>query len=370
MKTSRIIYSLLIIFNIALVTTSLQASELDIKFDKKIRKKFKNLLKEDLVFLKNFSFHNEASEETLKIFDFQKFDNESVVSWLNQRVNYIIDEKNYSKLKIETIDYFFPYENPNDLPEIDVDITDNESDKDNLTIMSNIGTAIYYSGKKSQRLLGIKIKEEKGWWNYIDVPVRSPRAGIIQIGEGLFNKKFVYSTQDPSSRGNKIVRLATLFHEARHSDGSGKDLGFLHVTCPKNHDYSGLKACDFNLNGPYTIGSRMLKEFINSCDNCAEDEKEILRLRALSSSNRVLKERQLVVSESEDDKINILKNLLFLKQRATQLKLQRMDEIKLTVSIRVLKRKIAELEADDKKIIKEKAEFIDPKPELNENHEE
>ncbi len=109
------------------------------------------------------------------------------------------------------------------------------------------------------------------------IPVDSPRAGIMMIGEG-------YESATQTAKGQTIAlppefRQAILLHEARHSDCTGglstADLnalrsaqndddtdklvatmhcGHLHVKCPAGHDFAGIAACDHESWGAYTVG--------------------------------------------------------------------------------------------------------------------
>lgn len=344
-----------------------QASNVNFKYDSGVKQKYVKLIENDLKFLHEFSFTQEPQEETLKVFGLESFDTDDVEKWLDQRVSHIIKDRSYDSLKLKTLNYFFPYENPNDFPEIESYATPNKTEKEikEMTVMSNIGTAIYYSGKRSQRLLGLRIK--RGLFKYRTVEVNSPRVGILQIGEGLFSKKFMDNPKDKDSRVNSIIRLTTLLHEARHSDGAGKNLGFLHIPCPIGHDYAGLKACDFSLNGAYSVGAQAMKEFLKNCDDCEEDEKEILRLRILENKNRVIKKRKLVTNNT-NEKVSMLKNLLFLKLQLNQLKLFKHQAEKNLESITRIKAEIDKLSKEEENSYEE-AIYLDPKPELNQINE-
>ncbi|MCP4913565.1 MAG: hypothetical protein GY909_10635 [Oligoflexia bacterium] len=341
-----------------------QARNVNFKYDSGVKRKYVSIIENDLDFLHEFSFSQEPNPETLQVFGLESFQSTDIEKWLSERVNYIIKDRSYESLKLKTLKYFFPYENPNDFPEIESYATPNRSEKEikEMTIMSNIGTAIYYSGKRSQRLLGLRIK--KGLLKYDTVAIRSPRVGILQIGEGLFSKKFLDNPKDEDSRVNSIIRISTLLHEARHSDGSGKNLGFLHIPCPKGHDYEGLKACDFNLNGPYSISSQSLIEFLKSCQDCNEEEKEIIRFRILNNSDRVIKKRKLVTT-STNEKVSMLKNLLFLKLQLNELKLDTQLKEKNLNSIESIRNEIDKLSKEEENSY-EHATHLDPKPELNE----
>ena len=158
-----------------------------------------------------------------------------------------------------------------------------------MTVMSNIGSALYMGGKNKRQIFNMKIS--RGLMRSAEkVSVISPRAGIIQIGEGLFAPELTINKDAPDAMINSIFRLSTFFHEARHSDGNGTSLAFSHAICPKGHAYEDEAACDESLNGSYTVGAVMLMEMAQGCgENCSEREKEILKVLILDDASRILK---------------------------------------------------------------------------------
>ncbi len=155
------------------------------------------------------------------------------------------------------------------------------SDSGAVTVMSNFGSALYFTGKINGLLVGIKIPGAG------EARVVSPRAGIIKIGAGLF--KALVDAKDSTGVGDSMSRLSTFFHEARHSDGNGASLSFLHAVCPKGHDLEHINACDRNLNGPYTVGGVIGRHLTELCEKCSVAEKEALRLSYLDSFGRVIR---------------------------------------------------------------------------------
>jgi hypothetical protein len=157
----------------------------------------------------------------------------------------------------------------------------------------NIGTSVYLEGKYDRVPVGINIPAVG------NIAVNSPRVGLIKLGEGYsrtlaqsyYTNPEVFGS-DPinnlDSEGNKIDRLSTLFHEARHSDGSGKHLGFVHANCPAGHDLAGLPACDDSNNGPYAVGAMALKVLYIQCSTCSTLEKTRLKVSILDSFSRLL----------------------------------------------------------------------------------
>ena len=149
--------------------------------------------------------------------------------------------------------------------------------------MSNLSSALFLTGKES----GTQVA-------FINIPgigrVKAPsvRVGITKVGAGLFLPVDRSKQGKNTSYASSLYRLSIMMHEARHSDGNGRSVGFKHAVCPKGHDFEGYTSCDRNLNGPYTLGAVFLKSVLANCESCSEKEKENLRLRALDSLGRVI----------------------------------------------------------------------------------
>ena len=110
------------------------------------------------------------------------------------------------------------------------------------------------------------------------------------MGPGLFNDFGGLQFQNVFY---DIFRAGVLFHEARHSDGHGKTLGFMHAKCPATHDLAGLNACDAATNGPYTIGSEMHKYLMYACgSSCSELTMKALQVLYADQSSRTLESWQ------------------------------------------------------------------------------
>ena len=211
----------------------------------------------------------------------------NALSWLQQRVQYVVGESFDLEDNMYVASERHRFPNPTEKPTIETPTSQPRGGGTAKTVMSNIGAALYYAGKDGGVLLGLKIPGEGR------VRVSSPRTGIIKIGEGLFAQLKHYRDLSADSIALRISRLATFFHEGRHSDGNGKSLGFFHATCPAGHDYAGLPACDRNLNGPYTVGYLMLSLFRAQCAAnglCNTAELAALSAAAADSYGRVLRE--------------------------------------------------------------------------------
>lgn len=326
-----------VLISITLTLLSLSSlAEVKITFSTKVKNSQEKALKKDLKVLSEFNFSEEGSEDTLYFFGIESLTNEDLEEWLDARVNWIIPEMEMSKLKlIEGESAKYPQ---NGLPTIEMPSA--KPSGKGVVVMSNIGTALYFAGKQAKRQMGLKIKTSL--FKREKVMIDSPRIGILMIGEGLFMNRLQINRRDEDAKANSLGRLQTLFHEARHSDGHGKHLGFFHAVCPKDHDYAGLNACDRNMNGPYSIGSNLMKEFIKNCEDCSEAENEVMKLVWLDSLNRVIKDSE-VISENENAEIKTLEIDIALKETLLTLASSDEERQKLAAKISDLKKKLREL---------------------------
>lgn len=282
-----------ILLSSLLVTTAIlnTSNASEIMLSKSIKPELRNKIERDLNVLENFKFSAKANPMTLNVMGLSALNSSTATEWLNQRVNYVISEKALSlfNLLIKRVVYV---ETKNvDFPNADITpySTGGVNAEEGFTVMSNIGSGLYYAGKKERQVYGMKVS--RGFLHRSErVAVTSPRAGIIQIGEGLFAPELTVNKENENALANSIFRLGTFFHESRHSDGNGSSLGFMHAICPAHHDYEGQPACDENLNGPYTVGALMMAEMAKACDEstCSESDMQTLKLLVLDSANRIM----------------------------------------------------------------------------------
>ena len=278
---------------------SVQAAKhnVEIEFSKGISKKQRKTMSRDLKVLEEMDFHLDADEETLKVMGLDRLDAQSAKTWLEDRVRYVIEDTAWEKVEkgIKVEQQFYSYDNASIDPIIER-ATSKPTGK-GVTVMSNLGAALYYAGKSSKVLLSYPVKT--GTFKKKSVKFSSPRAGLIMVGEGHFMQKFDHDQNDRKATANSYGRLSTFFHEARHSDGGGKHLGFFHAVCPDGHDFQGYTACDRNLNGPYAVGAKMTKEFLKNCDDCDDEVQEKMKVSYLSSLNRIIKETKKPAQTSD-----------------------------------------------------------------------
>lgn len=291
--------SVLAAFLITAVAGSVWAGKKDKIDPKKSRIKFadtidrgqRDLMLQDLEALKSLSFYDPQGKVS-SLFKVLPETN-SMQEWLYARSKYIVPESfKTDQNTVKVIKEHHIFTNPA-LPTLEK----GRSVEPGATIqvvMSNLGAGMYLGGKMQNAVFALKIPGQG------EVPITSPRAGIFQVGAGLFQpllKKSGGTSID--GLANSLSRLSVYFHEARHSDGNGTSLLFPHAVCPEGSDYSGYNACDKNLNGPYTIGAEFTGATLHNCTSCSEAEKEALRNRQADAYSRVIAEYDLFVSDSD-----------------------------------------------------------------------
>lgn len=263
------------------------------------------LLQSDLDRLNNGKSINVTDPNFNRVMDMSgPVTGDSLLTWLSQRIRYVVSGDLDLQQSFYVEDKSYSFQNPGvtpDIPEVPKR-PDNGPDKNGrkvVTVMTNIGGAVYVIGKQQDMLLGLKIP------GVGKVPVSSPRVGVLQVGEGLFMvRKGVQKVQDVDA---SMERLSTLFHEARHSDGNGKTLGMLHDICPEGHNLEGYAACDFSLNGSYSVGAQVGKVLAENCKECTAAQKENLRLDYLDSFSRVITEKKDAAADYNDDAYDVLR---------------------------------------------------------------
>jgi hypothetical protein len=221
----------------------------------------------------------------------------TLLAWLEERVHYLVPEDYpLDGTTLDIVKQTYAYPEPGILPVLEnptqsVDgVTPNpnvaaDSHVVVVMVMANLSAAFYYDGKRARSLVATKIP------GVGRVQVTSPRVGILKVGSGLLTTQFPGFTLDPKSVSAWAFRTAILFHEARHSDGHGPTMGFLHAICPSG-DYAGYSACDRNLNGPYSIQASYTRTISDSCAGCTSSDQQILRTLILDADSRVIRTTQ------------------------------------------------------------------------------
>lgn len=261
-----------------------------------ISKKQQILIKNDLEYLKHFNFNLNAQPETLRVLELKQLNSMSAYSWLKKRVNFIVEENALSPLKVlffqsvsvdeKNVQFPYAHQIPYSLSEYEFTANAN-STADSRVLMSNLGAAMYINGKKESKVFAMKIRPSLT--KVIRTKINSPRVGIIQIEEAYFSTVLNPTISNLYAKSHSIARLSILFHEGKHSDGHGASLGFIHGPCPRGHDMEGFRACDENLNGPYSVGAQMAIEMIRAEKSLPIIDKEIALIMALDNQQRVLR---------------------------------------------------------------------------------
>lgn len=205
-----------------------------------------------------------------------KVDGPHMYNWIFNRVKYIIGESYQLRGRniVKQAGHVFP---ATPLPP---SLLDNTNQYARIMIMSNVGASLYVMGKKEKKLTGIKLGGKT-------VFAPSPRVGIVQVGEGLFLERLLIN-KEPSSEANKIKRLGTIFHEARHGDGHSEHTGFIHNPCPPGHALSGFDACEASANGAYTLEAVATKTLLANCRTCSNEDKTKLEASIADGFSRVV----------------------------------------------------------------------------------
>ncbi len=262
-------------------------------------------LNKDLQALSSMSFAD-ASGELQRIMKLPDTKAASLESWLAERARFVVGEKfeiasaivPVERIQVASIarrrmDPLSALSNLSAVagtsaltpePVVPGGTTGTAPEREARVIMSNLGAGLFSMGKQNGFVLGVKLEGESG------VVLRSPRVGLFQVGEGLFQ------TLDPRLPASALAdfvhiafRMQTLFHESRHDDGNNSSLAFGHVACPSGHNLEGLPACDTPSNGPYRIGAMFLKGLIEGCGtNCPAGIREVLTMLYADNVGRIL----------------------------------------------------------------------------------
>lgn len=266
------------IFIILIIANNLVAGEkyAGIYFDSTIPTNHATSLKNDLKYLYQSELAETDSQFSL-FFELDEINGPTLFNWIYNRVKYIVgqDYRVRGRNYISQRGYKFPR-----TPLPGSSSLQNTDAFGGVVVMSNIGAGLYLSGKKSWTLKGIKINRQK-------VFAKSPRVGILQIGEGLFLNRLLINNEI-DSEANKIKRLGTLFHEARHSDGHSEHIGFNHHTCPEGHTLYGFSACEKYGNGSYQLEAIAMKNLLLNCKTCSILDETKLEASIADAHDRVL----------------------------------------------------------------------------------
>ncbi len=273
-------------------------------------------IKRDLNYLVKNDLLN-ADEDLREILNQNDMTGLALHNWIYNRVKFIIGEdykmsgRNYLSSRLT----FTGFQYPNTpVPVIEKSAT---SSLAGSVIMSNVGTGLYFNGKRDNLLKGLRLDGKK-------IFAKSTRVGILKIGAGLFAGSTAIN-DNVNSEANTIKRLGTLFHEARHSDGNAAHIGFYHHKCPMGHSLYGFHACEPYANGAYTLGAMVRKNYLKNCDSCSLQDKAKLEVSITDALDRVvytthLKSKEELIAEIEmyENVIKVYIDLIAVSQQDRQ----------------------------------------------------
>lgn len=246
------------------------AGPLGIVFDASVPQNQRALLEGDLNALASVNIPDKNKyKEYVGVSDFSA---PALTRWLSDRVGMVVGENfdwQTNAVKGETRTY-----NPSILSR-----SQDELSKV-VTVMFNLGAYLYLDGRDTSRLYNLAVSGTS-------IPITTPRVGIIQIGEGLFSSASSIAGSPTDSLANRLLRVAVLFHEARHTDGNKAHAAFPHAKCTMQGSYFDKNACENNLNGPYVVESVMLWHFYQACVGCTSTELEGLSLYVSDNISRL-----------------------------------------------------------------------------------
>lgn len=330
----------------AILTSAIAAEEYGgITFYSNVEPQQTESMKNDLNYLYNTPI-SKVDQEFLKVAELPSGDGKNMHNWLLNRVRHVVGESfvlNEQTIAIgilQMLTFKFPDtpippiylenlpddkepEAPESKPEDEdksalgpigpvepepIPLPENEDDAPKI-VMSNLGSAVYMMGKMSKVLLGIKVDDEK-------IYAKSPRVGIIQVGEGLFFKDFMLNKDNVNAPANSISRLGTFFHEARHSDGTGISTTFAHDICPEGHPMAGYAACEASGNGPYTIGALTERHLIRNCTSCSNEELGGLTMKVADSFSRIIDKTMIEKRQAVEEQIAMLEVIAKMYEEA------------------------------------------------------
>lgn len=242
--------------------------------------------------------------ETNSLFATKNISNQSLLNWLEKRIQFIISARTTPQMKVYQKNKIF---SDPDMPDLISENTKNAA-KTSL-IMQHVSSQYYLFGKLNQKTLDLSFNVSDIFGDKkVTLIINSPRVGIIKIADNYIYRTS-YTGMKDLSIVDDLIRLFYLFHEARHSDGHGRTLALGHVTCPFTHKYAGFAVCDEGNNGAYAISAQFLKLFINNCYDCSDSEKLYLKLLYDDAYERILKPHvKLDVKAETSNKIIIDEN--------------------------------------------------------------
>jgi hypothetical protein len=258
-------------------------------FDRRVSETARTALTRDLARVERFDLTTGTDNDALlkEILELPELSGGTLSTWLKARVRYMLNPD----ISLYRVGFVMAGSRSFQVTQL---AGSSEDETRNVAAVM-AGTALYSYGKSMRSRfpqINYLIVEVNDSW----VHLNTQRNGVMQLGPALFNPDFMPNPQQPAAYANTAVRVDTLFHEARHADGNSVagSLGFMHTLCPSGAgvapEFVNQPACDDNANGPYTVGSRILKAYIQKCgDLCSARDKTILQSFYLDSVSRVVR---------------------------------------------------------------------------------
>ncbi len=240
-----------------------------IQFDASVPSNQKAMIEDDLNFLASVQMPTPSSANELAYIGVGDLSAESMYYFLSQRIKYIVGESFNYQSKTQKV---ARTDSGGTTMFASLQTQPLEANDDIKIVMLNLGGGLYLDGKDTGSLYYINLASQPM------IPVSSPRVGILKVGEGLFTVNSIKGVPlDATS--NRLLRIATYFHESRHSDGNGGNAAFPHATCTSG-TYADEAACENNINGPYAIQVMLLNYFYSVCQARACSSTEMAGLAA------------------------------------------------------------------------------------------
>ncbi len=200
------------------------------------------ILKGDFDYLRRMELRGPAAEKLQQMLGLQTLTGESLLDWFEDKIQFLLDET-------------FGY--------LDASVRGVNLSSSFLNVYRNPFSIFEIPGH------GL-------------VEINSQKVGVAQLGAPFFK---IFVGQEKS---DTIKQIATLFHEARHSQGRGASFGFQHIPCPEGHRDVGKFYCDPCNNGAYTIQKLFFDSALAGCDECSDMEKIELSFNSYISKESVL----------------------------------------------------------------------------------
>ena len=243
------------------------------KYDSSVPAEQKSLIEDDMSQIQDMELVSRDADD-LKTIAINDLSGKSLVNWLRQR-NRIVVGESYDWSGENLVTSQTVSTPPSLLSSSQIEYANSAGRVDaggTVTVMVNLGASIYLTGVEKSTVYTVRAANEQ-------VQVWSPRsAGIIQVGEGLFNQ--MISSSPLTSYAHVIRRASTYLHEATHTDGNGSHRAFAHAECPSTFyrsEFRGKFACEKYLNGPYSRQVVFLRYAIaqacptHSCTSAEQD---------------------------------------------------------------------------------------------------